>query len=83
MVVHIVPTTANYLRFLAILVSGAYAPANTVALTLVANFDRRGVSAVYHSRKKGLSTSLGDKTVASSNRSCISSASFGVHFFYC
>jgi hypothetical protein len=24
-VVHIVPTTANYLRFLAILVSGAYA----------------------------------------------------------
>ena len=25
-VVHIVPTTANYLRFLAILVSGAYAP---------------------------------------------------------
>ncbi len=35
-VVHIVPTTANYLRFLAILVSGAYgpggahAPANTV-----------------------------------------------------
>ncbi len=25
-VAHIVPTTANYLRFLAILVSGAYAP---------------------------------------------------------
>jgi hypothetical protein len=25
-VVHIVPMTANYLRFLAILVSGAYAP---------------------------------------------------------
>jgi hypothetical protein len=24
--VHIVPTTANYLRFLAILVSGSYAP---------------------------------------------------------
>jgi hypothetical protein len=25
-VVHIIPTTANYLRFLALLVSGAYAP---------------------------------------------------------
>jgi hypothetical protein len=26
MVVHIVPTTANYLRFLAFLVNGSYAP---------------------------------------------------------
>jgi hypothetical protein len=33
--------------------------------------------------KAALLSSLGNRTVASSDRSCISSASFGIQFFYC
>ncbi len=31
----------------------------------------------------GISSGLGNRTVASSDRSCISSASFGIQVFYC
>jgi hypothetical protein len=77
------PTLPLFLSLLRATASVSIATCTVGVQVLWINLDSYKEYEKHYGKKRGLlSSSLGDKTVAGSNRSCISSASFGIQIIY-